>query len=385
MDEDQFYTSNNIEKYPPDGKFNLCKKCLTMHVNNWDPLTFLYILEEADVPFIPDEWNRLLESYGQDLEKMTGMTILGRYLSKMKLKQYRSFRWVDSERLRNESQVRKRNTMEQSGYTEEQIEEVLAKGVHEPPEGYVPPVIGESREKESPQSAQPLWSNAEIENAVAVDITDDEKKYLMIKWGPTYTANEWVQLEKMFEETMNSFDIQTPNHIDYLKLICKTSLRAHKLIDIGDVEGFQKMSRVYDALNKSAKFTAAQNKAESGEFVDSVAELVLLCEKQGFIPKYYIEKPNDKVDATLADLKGYTRALVTEEMNLGALIEKAMDAMAKEDSKEDLSEDDENLEDIVTDTDYEDHQDFLEGEAELDEDIFRILKGEDRIGTKRIT
>jgi len=38
------------------------------------------------------------------------------------------------------------------------------------------------------------------------------------------------------------------------------------------------MSKVYDSLMKSGKFTAAQNKAEKGEFVDSVGELVALCE-----------------------------------------------------------------------------------------------------------
>ena len=40
------------------------------------------------------------------------------------------------------------------------------------------------------------------------------------------------------------------------------------------------MSKVYDNLMKSGKFTAAQNKAESGEFVDSIGELVALCEKE---------------------------------------------------------------------------------------------------------
>jgi hypothetical protein len=48
---------------------------------------------------------------------------------------------------------------------------------------------------------------------------------------------------------------------------------------MGDVEGFQKMQKAYDSLMKSGKFTAAQNKAEQGEFVDSVGELIELCEK----------------------------------------------------------------------------------------------------------
>ncbi|MBO7079835.1 MAG: hypothetical protein J6W64_08525 [Bacilli bacterium] len=48
------------------------------------------------------------------------------------------------------------------------------------------------------------------------------------------------------------------------------------------------MSKVYDSLMKSGKFTAAQNKAESGEYVDSVGELVMVCEEDGFIPRYYV-------------------------------------------------------------------------------------------------
>jgi polyhydroxyalkanoate synthesis regulator phasin len=88
---------------------------------------------------------------------------------------------------------------------------------------------------------------------------------------------------------MESYDIQTAGHIDTLKLICKTSLKANQLIDIGDLDGYQKMSKVYDALMKSGKFTAAQNKSESGEVVDSVGELIEMCEKQGYIERFYVE------------------------------------------------------------------------------------------------
>jgi hypothetical protein len=75
---------------------------------------------------------------------------------------------------------------------------------------------------------------------------------------------------------------------------------------------------------KSGKFTAAQNKGESGEFIDSVGELVAICERDGFIPRYYTDGPQDKVDRTLEDLQGYTKTLVTEEMNLGNMIESSM-------------------------------------------------------------
>ena len=96
MRADQFYGSHNLEKYP-NGKLNQCKKCLTMHVDNWNPDTYLWILQECDVPYIPDEWNKLLAVYGKDPTKMTGMTIIGRYLAKMQSKQYRDYRSKDND------------------------------------------------------------------------------------------------------------------------------------------------------------------------------------------------------------------------------------------------------------------------------------------------
>jgi hypothetical protein len=71
---------------------------------------------------------------------------------------------------------------------------------------------------------------------------------------------------------------------------------------MGDVEGFQKMSKVYDSLMKSGKFTAAQNKAEDGEEINAIGELVAMCEKEGFIPKYYTDGPQDKADRVIEDL-----------------------------------------------------------------------------------
>ena len=94
--ENHFYKSNNLEKYPEE-KLDICKDCLTRHVDNWDPDTYLWILQECDVPYVPDEWNSLLAKYGKDRSKMTGVTILGRYLAKMKLKQWKDYRWKDTE------------------------------------------------------------------------------------------------------------------------------------------------------------------------------------------------------------------------------------------------------------------------------------------------
>lgn len=85
-DVKEFYKSKNVEKYPPDGTLNICKSCMTMHVDNWDPESYKWILQEVDVPYIKEEWDSILEKYANDPKKLTGLTVLGRYLSKMKLK-----------------------------------------------------------------------------------------------------------------------------------------------------------------------------------------------------------------------------------------------------------------------------------------------------------
>jgi hypothetical protein len=123
------------------------------------------------------------------------------------------------------------------------------------------------------------------------------------------------------------------------------------------------MSKVYDQLMKSGKFTAQQNKAENGEFVDSISELVALCEEQGFIPRYYTDGPQDKVDRTLEDLKSYTRTLVTEEMNLGNLIESAVKQIAIEKEK-------------AEDEDVDDNEDLFEDKL-FAEDSDNFIKAED--------
>ena len=126
MDDTQFYTSKNLEKYPPDGKMDICKKCLTMHVDNWDPETYKWILQEIDVPYIKEEWNGLLEKYGKDPKKVTGLTIIGRYLSKMKLKQWNKYTWADTETLEKDSIDKKVLNMKAQGFTEDEIQEQLS-------------------------------------------------------------------------------------------------------------------------------------------------------------------------------------------------------------------------------------------------------------------
>ena len=383
MNADQFYSSNNLEKYPNDGKFPVCKKCMTMHVDNWNPETYMWILQEADVPYIPDEWNKLMASYAKDRNKVTGMTIVGRYLSKMKLKQFRDYRWKDTEFLQELANSKREQTMKQQGYDAQQIALANQRASFEVPQNLPIPDLN------APEHINPFLASGQEDyfaeqsggGEEEVDLTDEDRIYLRLKWGKAYKPEEWVRLEQLYNDMMNSYDVQGAGHEDNLKLLCKTSLKANQLIDVGDVEGFQKMSKVYDTLMKSGKFSAAQNKAESGEYVDSVGELVAICEKDGFIPRYYVGEPNDKVDQTIIDMKRYTRTLITEETNLGNLIEEAIKNNQKEDEADKNSQDVdtgllndvEELEQQLQDKDFEEYSEFLDNEEASDADLLNFL------------
>ena len=387
MNADQFYGSNNTDKYP-EGKLHKCKKCTTMHVDNFNPDSYLWILQECDVPYVPEEWNKLLASYGKDRSKLTGTTIVGRYLSKMKLKQFRDYRWKDTEFLQEVANKKIEETMKRQGYEAAEIAQALATASVPIPQGEIEiPVYQETNDNPFLSSGDDYFAEQSGgADDFVDDLTEEDRTYLRLKWGKTYKPEEWIRLEQLYEEMMASYDVQGAGHIDTLKLVCKTSLKANQLIDIGDIEGFQKMSKVYDSLMKSGKFTAAQNKAESGEFIDSIGELVALCEREGFIPRYYIDEPNDKVDRTLQDLQSYTRDLINEETNLSAMIEHALREIEKDKENESKLESDDGTDDeeafesslIADDAEKElrdeDFTEFAEFEEELEEDDEAFLK-----------
>ena len=378
MDDTQFYTSKNIEKYPPDGKMDICKKCLTMHVDNWDPETYKWILQEIDVPYIKEEWDGILEKYGKDPKKVTGLTIIGRYLSKMKLKQWNKYTWADTEALEKESTQRKISNMKAQGFTDDEIQEQLSID-------RTPPKPKELEDIKAQVGTPEYYDPENEEDEFSDQLTEEDKLMLRLKWGRGYSWEERVRMEQLYNDMMSSYDIQGAGHKDTLIMVCKASLKANQLIDAGDIDGFQKMQKAYDSLMKSGKFTAAQNKGESGEFVDSIGELVALCEREGFIPRYYTDGPQDKVDRTLQDLQQYTHTLVTEEMNLGNMIEASLREIVKDKEREakiDVEDSDED-EDLfnyehpeLTEEDYQEYEDMKESERDKDEDMLNgILEG----------
>lgn len=234
--EDQFYKSNSEKYAKNDGYFFTCKKCTTMHVDNWDESTYLPILEEADVPYIPRVWNNLLTRYCQDPSKVNGMTVMGRYLGSMRMAQYKKYRWADTDFLMQAEKNEKEVILRRQGKSESEIQQMIQEDQEKPEK----PAAFVEAEKTA-AAAKPQISSSPIANSAPMDksaedlgLTEEDINYLTIKWGSSYRPEEWVKLEQLWIEMNDSYDIQTAGERDSLKMICKTSLKAHQLIDLGD-------------------------------------------------------------------------------------------------------------------------------------------------------
>ena len=355
-------------------RMDLCKKCLTMHIDNFDPSTFLWILQDMDLPYIPEEWNVLRDRAFAKNPNLTGMSVFGKYLSKMKLKQFKIYGWEDSEKIQALNEEKKKVVAVEKEKYEAHLKEQLNNGeiteaqyktlVSTPTQNqeqlYAQPVVVDAAENPYGDGSNFMSEDDMVD--LGEELTDDDKMYLAMKWGRLYKPAEWVELEKTYKEMTESFDIQDADTVNTLILICKTNLKMNQYLDSGDIEGFQKISKVSESLRKTAKFTAAQNKDDKDEYIDSIGELISMCEKDGFIPRFVTDIPQDKVDATLKDMNDYVRKLVTQDLGFGQQIE---DALKKIQIQKEMEESfDQEVE--LTDNDFEEYHNAIEEQKQID-------------------
>ena len=218
MEDTNFYT------YRDGTKHKYCKACLTMHIDNFDPSTFLYILEDMDVPWLPWEWNKIRDkAYAKNPMKMNGLSVIGKYLSIMKLKQHRDERWADTERLQKEYELKVavldqedkvyaeaiKKQFENGEISEAQYRTLVSTEFQKEHEYAVPVTVP----TEDPIGADNMFNENDFLSQddlpdIASQLSLEDKQYLAMKWGRTYKAIQWIQLEKKYTQMMDSFDIQ---------------------------------------------------------------------------------------------------------------------------------------------------------------------------------
>lgn len=350
LDEKQFFKTSRVDKHP-SGVLPECKTCATMAVDDTDPSTFLPLLKEIDVPYIPGEWRALLMK-----KDARSSSVLGKYVSKMRLNQFKKYRWADSERLVAQETESLLAAMRQETDTEseaeEKVNEMLSFGDIEKPEmgAMTQAVPASALYGLTPETSKYGLSQEEIDR-------------LKLDWGEDYTEDEFLKFEQLLNDMKEAYIIQDPIAISNAKMICKMTIKMNKFLDIDDVESASKIARQLDLFIKSANLAPVQQK-DRQQTTFAISQLAFLVEREGgFIPEFYIDSPNDKIDQILRDMQEYTEYLVRGESNIAEMVENTEAILAQE-----------PLPDAV-----EDYDDFAALEKELLGDIEAIEEGQEEI------
>lgn len=208
------------------------------------------------------------------------------------------------------------------------------------------------------------------ETQITENLTEDDIKYLSLKWGLLYKPSEWVKMEELYKKYEADYELSTDRE-QVLKNICKTDLKMNQALDVGDIKTFKDLQGANDMLRKSGKFTDSQKQEEKKRDIDSIGELVAFVEsKGGIIPRKDdpINVPQDKIDFIINDMKNYTDNLVKNELGLGNLIESYIKKLEENKTKsvdeiiaEGIKTDEDNA---VTDEEAADFQQFQIEERE---------------------
>ena len=177
----------------PDGTIPMCNDCVDkdLAAHGWDWSYIDKMCQMADIPFVPKEWERLME--------MTEQEVFYRYATIFLASEYEGIGWSEYYQAFKE--------LKEAGYLEEELPE----------------------------------------------IADKKRKILKEKWGGNYDDEALNYLESLFNGLMTTQNVNGALQVDQAKKICKMSYEVDRRIDEGT--DFDKLLSSYDKLVKAAEFT----------------------------------------------------------------------------------------------------------------------------------
>lgn len=377
--EDKFYRTRKDSQEYEDDLLPVCKTCMENNFKASDPNTFMHYLKALDIPWIPSEYRSI---YNKNVKPSApnSIAIFGKYIMKMKLKQFSQYNFFDSQEAQEKLEAPENyDSIENYNYNLP-LDKVVFNPVKEN-NFHLEEVELSSRPAAETMIDQALLDEIDEENAnrdnvnVTSHLTRDDLKYLILKWGRAYSTEQLITLEISYLEMCEDFDIRTSTEKNYLKKYCKASMRYEENLDSLDFANAQKVSSMFTNINKEAGFQPIQNKGQDDDYLNSVSFLVKLAESKGPIGKdlfkEYLDYPEDIVDLSIKDIKKWQRDLVRDDDTIMDRFAIAKQELEKQDALVNNGEvgSDNEEEDLIKSIDmnfYEDLEDSPFEESEFD-------------------
>lgn len=188
---ESFSETNSL--FYPDGYLPICDSCVTDYLKeenfNWRAVN--KICQYMDIPFVPQEFERLHE--------MNGDNVFSIYVKVFHTSEYEDLGW--------EEYFEEFKRLKEDGYIEDEL---------------------------------PL-------------IREEKFRNLREKWGANYDDEELLYLEGLYKGLLTTQNINGALQVDQAKKLCKISLTIDSKIRAG--EDFDKILSSYEKLTRTAEFT----------------------------------------------------------------------------------------------------------------------------------
>ena len=245
----------------PDGRINICRDCVRKEINVDNIERVIGFLRQIDKPFYQDEWDKALQ--GRDSKHP-----IGAYLGKINsLQQYKGKTFSNSDGV--------------DGVGKVDISSINS-----------PDVV-------------------EATNGKMIHYSEE----LVDKWGTGYNKKEYLVLEKFYQDMRATHEIHTPTHIDMLKQLAYLTVDRDKLRRERDWNNYNKISKTYEDMMKSAGFRPVDRKGiDDATGMRSFAQIWEEVEKKGFRKPPVLEFEEDIVDGIIVSLANYYHRLIGREI-----------------------------------------------------------------------
>lgn len=245
----------------PDGTINICRDCVRDEIDVDNIEQVIGFLRQIDKPFYIEEWEKSLAERDKKHP-------IGSYLGKINsLQQYKGKTFANSDGIDGVGNVDLSSVNE--------LDEVKT-------------------------------------NTGKVIKYSDE---LVDKWGTGYTKKEYLQLEKFYQDMMNTHEIYTAPHLDMLKQLAYLSVDRDRLRRNKEWNDYTKVSKTYDEMMKSAGFRPIDKKGiDDATGIRTFSQIWEEVEKRGFRKPPPLKFDEDVIDGIIIALANYYHRLIGKEI-----------------------------------------------------------------------
>lgn len=239
----------------PDGMLNICRDCVREQVDVNDLEQVISFLRQIDKPFIQNYWDEACKSKNHPL---------GEYIRKVN-----SLQQVKNKDFNNSDGINGVGKIDLS-------------------------------------SAKKIDSIENVKGEV-IEYSDE----LVNKWGIGYKQEEYLKMEKFYQDMRLTHEIQTPVHVQKLMELAYLTIEMQRLRQERDIPNYTKLAKTIDDMEKSAGFRPVDRQGIDGATgIKSFSQIWEEVEKKGFRKPPPPVFDEDIVDAMIISLANYYVRLV---------------------------------------------------------------------------